>query len=226
MYADFQSHYWVFSYNLVGLLCVCLFSWFNCNLPFKKLWQNTCSGQFLSFLALQVILASFCVYEGSVKWFMIFSEAQRESDALYLSLPTWDAISAVLLLFLWLLLDVCWLLDQHNHLIFVFCMTQAIHHIFVAVQKSLFCIYFSSLKSKVLSDSQLEVEFFRVIPIIFQVHWTEVTTPVSVFLCLECNVNAELRLLNWLNESKTNRKLLPETVQDFGILFTVEIFSP
>lgn len=131
-----------------GWFCVFLFLWFNCNLPFKKLWQNTCSWEFLSFPALQVILASFCVCEGNAKWFMIFSEPQRESDALYLSLPTWDAISAVLLLFLWLLLDVCWLLDQRNHLIFVFCMTQAIHHILVAVQKSLFCIYFPALNQR------------------------------------------------------------------------------
>lgn len=40
---------------------------------------------FFSFPALQAIPACFCVFERNAKWLMIFSEAQRESDALYLS---------------------------------------------------------------------------------------------------------------------------------------------
>lgn len=30
--------------------------WLNCNFPVKKLWQNMCSGQFLSFPVLQAVL--------------------------------------------------------------------------------------------------------------------------------------------------------------------------
>lgn len=37
-----------------------------------------------SFAVLQAISACFCVYERNPKWLMIFSEAQRGSDALYL----------------------------------------------------------------------------------------------------------------------------------------------
>lgn len=78
--------------------------WLNCSLLLKSFNKTSCSAQYLSFSAWQAILACCCVQWGT-----------RRMELFTKTLRTWGAISAVQLLFLWMLLDEWWLLDQHNH---------------------------------------------------------------------------------------------------------------